>query len=1125
MIAVKAGLFRWLFTIPVLLLVALWPLAANSQAIIYYVSNPGDLCPLPCHTLSEYQSMSTDDTLFTYTGPAHPDLVLSFLPGEHVLDGNLTVGGANTFRMTSTEQTNGSAVIVARGHLLFSSVGSVVFEGLTFTTHDQIRRNDFLIHLSSVSFLSTTLLNCTVTHFAGFFLCIDFNTNSDLTIKNTYITHNSIPPNEPNFGYQPGIFTTYSGYLNLEGNSLINNSVPLSSLLYTYDTYVVLRDNVIADNHGINCYHPLIKTFTSTYFLNGTNSFIQNGHLVWFVTLGTVFFYGDVNFSSNRACGGPLTIEDGTTLNIHGTVSFVNNTSTRYGGGLIVSSSSFVSLHENSSVLFQNNTARTRGGAVYVVGDGSCELDSIISRPCFVHIESNATLLFVNNIGEVAGDDIYGGDIEDCDLSSNAERVHDIPTLSSVSSKPTHLCLCNNEGIICCPTDGSYGLRQNLDGEYIGKCPYIQDLGFVYPGQNVSLSVIAVGQYYGAAPADIRVYPEILDSEAGGRGSLPFSPDVVGLVPILASIRATCTPLTYRPHPLTVNTTTTYALNTRMTDNYVSILPDEVCSAEGVLVLQTKFFDSCPPGFELYEQDDIVECDCKERLRQLSGVTCDINTLTIQHDGNVWVGYDNQSSESTSGLILHTSPCPFDYCIEKRNVSFSLDNLDEQCNFNRTGLLCGQCAEGLSVKFGTYSQCQECKNTNLALLIPLIALAGIGLIALLLLLRITMQYGTLNGIIFYANIIQIVNADVPQDADHNHYIDILGVFISFLNLDLGIDTCFYDGMDAYTRTWLQFVFPFYLWVLAGLMIVVSNRSRKVTKLLGSNPVAVLATLFLLSYLKLFDTIVTTFSSTQLEFPDGDNRVWLRDGNLSFARGKHLALFLFALFVFVIFLIPYILLLLFGQWLPLLPHWKILSWGNSPKLRFFLDSYHAPYKNQHRYWTGLLLLLRIVISIVYSIAKVNNPSYSNQLFVIVLSIQVVVLAVLAWGWTVRGVYKNWVLDTLESSFFINLALVFFVVHHIQLSGGDITTVVYTSVSIALVTFAGIVSYHAYIALSHSKFVCRIVQRCKKKILHTDNDVYASDSVSESTVVIRSPGPRAPDRVSFSDLRESLLDDFP
>ena len=36
------------------------------------------------------------------------------------------------------------------------------------------------------------------------------------------------------------------------------------------------------------------------------------------------------------------------------------------------------------------------------------------------------------------------------------------------------------------------------------------------------------------------------------------------------------------------------------------------------------------------------------------------------------------------------------------------------------------------------------------------------------------------------------------------------VFLALLNLDFGIETCFYNGMDAYGKTWLQFVIPVYI---------------------------------------------------------------------------------------------------------------------------------------------------------------------------------------------------------------------------------------------------------------------------------------------------------------------------
>ena len=94
------------------------------------------------------------------------------------------------------------------------------------------------------------------------------------------------------------------------------------------------------------------------------------------------------------------------------------------------------------------------------------------------------------------------------------------------------------------------------------------------------------------------------------------------------------------------------------------------------------------------------------------------------------------------------------------------------------------------------------------------------------------------------------------------------MFIAWLNLDLGIKTCFYNGMDAYVETWLQFAFPLYIWVLVGLIILGSHYSGRVAQIIfGSNPIAVLATLFLLSYAKLLRTVIAALSYTFLEYPN------------------------------------------------------------------------------------------------------------------------------------------------------------------------------------------------------------------------------------------------------------------
>ena len=343
------------------------------------------------------------------------------------------------------------------------------------------------------------------------------------------------------------------------------------------------------------------------------------------------------------------------------------------------------------------------------------------------------------------------------------------------------------------------------------------------------------------------------------------------------------------------------------------------------------------------------------------------------------MGYDN----SSQALILHPH-CPFDYCNRGTDqTSFPLNNTDLQCVNNRSGVLCGHCKPGLSLAVGS-SKCIQCSNLYILLVIPF-ALAGIALVLLLLIFKLTVAAGTINGLIFYANIVTVNRAIFFPPNQTN----ILTVFIAWLNLDLGIETCLFDGLDAYAKTWLQFIFPLYIWSLVGLIIIVSDYSSKMARLFGSNPVAVLATLFLLSYAKLLRTIIAALFFTFLDYPNEMQvAVWLYDGNIKYLHGKHIVLFLIAsLTLLLLFLLPYTLLLTVGQWLQAKSNRRLFYWINKPRIKPFLDAYQAPYKDQHRYWTGLMLFLRSALFLVFAFNTLADPSIN------LLSIGVVVIGLL------------------------------------------------------------------------------------------------------------------------------------
>ena len=474
-----------------------------------------------------------------------------------------------------------------------------------------------------------------------------------------------------------------------------------------------------------------------------------------------------------------------------------------------------------------------------------------------------------------------------------------------------------------------------------------------------------------------------------------------------------------------------------------------------------------------------------------------------KHNSKFWVGY--HSDNESRGLILHPN-CPFDYCTSEETY-LEVDDSHKQCNYNRSGVLCGRCSENLSLAVGS-SRCLQCSDSYLSLLTAF-AFAGIALVLLLLVLRLTVAAGTLNGLIFYANILavnwaiffqpQVKITNVPTRL----IASILSVFIAWLNLDLGIETCFYNGMDANVKTWMQFAFPVYVWALVGMIIVGSHYSGRMARIFGSNPIAVLATLFLLSYAKLLRTVIAALSFTSLEYPNNLHiAVWLYDGNVRYFSGRHIPLFTAAMVCLIFLFLPYTMLLIFSQYLQAKSHWKIFSHINSRYVKPFLDAYHAPYTNKHRYWTGMMLLLRLVLFLISAVNALGDPS---------VNLLAIASATILIPPTILGlrIYKTWSLGLLEMSFIINLNILAVATLFVHPGEGNQNAVIFTSVGIAFATFTGIVIYHSVQQLKGTRLWRRLCLRHDYvRVPLTDGDsgpenppdrVFISGSAPTQTVV--------------------------
>ena len=269
--------------------------------------------------------------------------------------------------------------------------------------------------------------------------------------------------------------------------------------------------------------------------------------------------------------------------------------------------------------------------------------------------------------------------------------------------------------------------------------------------------------------------------------------------------------------------------------------------------------------------------------------------------------------------------------------------------------------------------------------------------------------------------------------------------------------CFYEGMDAYTKTWLELTFPAYIIFLILAIIWISSRSSTFSNLIGKrNPVATLATLILISYSKFLQTIIITFSFVKSNSSIMPATRWLYDASIVYLGWKHAILF-FTIVVILIFGLTYTILLFTWQWLLHCPRLKVLSWTRNQKLHSFIDTYHTPHTAKHRYWTGLLLLARVVL---YLISAFSTSVYADPHIPLLATIIVMCCLLLFKTVMMIKVYRNWLLNAMDSLVYFNIIIpAIFTLHSFTDKSLQIK-VVDASVGFTLTLLCFVIAFHVY-----------------------------------------------------------------
>ena len=766
-----------------------------------------------------------------------------------------------------------------------------------------------------------------------------------------------------------------------------------------------------------------------------------------------------------------------------------------------------------SSIFFRNNQAKGYGGAVYVAdetnaatceGDGACHSDA---TECFFqvlavlfteHIRNNGDLVgieFENNSAP-SGALLFGGLLDRCTLSPIAEinKVNEssrkdfgistlgiiyllhisnikLDELNDIRSKSVQICFCTTNSPSC-----NYQL------------PPIK----ITHGETFIVSLVAVDQVNHTVE-NVSIF-----------SSMESSKNWLSKGQIVQNTSESCTNLTFSilssgnlsiPHNDTLH-----------------LYADGPCksASHSKRTIQIHLQPcNCAIGFEISSERDKCDCVCDQRLENYT-TTCNVTKSVLEREKNFWISATTNHTlkfcDSLSKYLGHLN-CPFDYCVPQNlrveiNLSRS-DGADIQCANNRIGLLCSLCKPGYSLSVGssTCIHCSKMWKTQMLGILLAVLITGVILVTLLLVLNLTVAVGTINGLVFYANIVGSTSRPLtfalPQ------------LVVAWLNLESGVDGCFIDGLDAYWRTWLKFVFPTYIFFLVASVIVLSRFFPKFSRVIGRrNPVATLNTLILLSYSKLLHAVISIFLFTTLDCPGGSSRpikVWLVDATIEYLSPKHFALFVVAIFVLFTGTV-YTLLLFSWQWLLLYQDKWYFRWVRNQKLCQFLEPYHAPYTFKHRYWTGLLLLVRVILFTLQATNTSQDPYASLVAISIAVSSLILIKGVFS------RVYKNHLPNILETLCLMNIIFLC-VANFYTIKKGYAQMqkdLAYVSGSTIILLFLVTIAYHLYTkVLIKSKFwitLNELIRKSKdmiRSVTTVHRAIVSAEPSSYTTSIVEAP----------------------
>ena len=583
-----------------------------------------------------------------------------------------------------------------------------------------------------------------------------------------------------------------NAFINISRSTIINHIKGGAIFTYTNNGIKVYLQNNTFSNNTNTATGPEKASGLSVYTVNIDNAephvipklsiyhtnFQGNRHSVSRPT-STVFITSHVkatihssNFTDNygSAITGYTTRLDHVMIIFSGRSLFRNNTAHR--GGAIYLFKSRIGLYNSAKLFFSDNFAKDVGGTIYVhstqwlssyydieAGNYHCGYYFYVIIDCLY--EGNHFMLkFVNNSAKNGGEHIFGASvISSCnvcpllnvplpaiDLSNLFTFTQpDAQTFSPISSHPSRICFCNNNSVLYVPKL----FCTNVSQIFLSRS--------VYPGEKMNFKAVLVGAEFGTGTGS--VYAQFLTQS-----------DSILHPPYQYSQRIDdfrkCKTLSYTVYSsnsqetlvLTSSNETKLEYGDKNTIKNVTVHYEQASiNIAPASLLTTPVYVNltilpCPQGFQLTGRPP--RCDCVPAFVKYH-IFCNFSNGIgyVYRNGTKWVGvlFNEGSVLFNEGSVTIQKRCPFDYCLTML-TGVDLRYPDTQCAMNHAGILCGGCRKGFSLALGT-NMCLSCSGYKYSGLLLSFVLAGILLVMFIKILNMTVSQGTINGLVFYANVI------------------------------------------------------------------------------------------------------------------------------------------------------------------------------------------------------------------------------------------------------------------------------------------------------------------------------------------------------------------------------------